>query len=134
MAEQLIEGMTATWKPEAFKDEYRDDVMALVKKKIKAHQTHTIVEPETGTEAPARAKEVVDLMPLLKQSLERRHGGKAGPAKARSARAAKAEAAPETARRSSKRAAASRGSAHRSRPRTGTGTRAASRARARRSA
>jgi len=134
MAEQLIEGMTATWKPEAFKDEYRDDVMALVKKKIKAHQTHTIVEPETGTEAPARAKEVVDLMPLLKQSLERRHGGKAGPAKARSARAAEAEAAPETARRSSKRAAGSRVSAQRSRPRTGTGTRAASRARTRRSA
>lgn len=135
MAEQLIEGMTATWKPGEFKDEYRDDVMALVKKKIKAHQTHTIVEPEKGGEAPVRAKEVVDLMPLLKQSLERRHGGKAGPAKARASRAAEEETAPEPARRSSKRASASRGTAQRSRTRTGTGTRAASRGgRARRSA
>lgn len=76
MAEQLIDGMTASWRPEEFRDDYRDDVMALVKKKIKAHQTHTIVEPEAEAEAPRRTKEVVDLMPLLKQSLESRGGAK----------------------------------------------------------
>jgi DNA end-binding protein Ku len=75
MAEQLIEGMTDRWDPEKFKDEYRDDIMALVRKKVRSHQTHTILEPEEGEEKPARRKEVVDLMPLLKQSLERRTGG-----------------------------------------------------------
>lgn len=77
MAEKLIEGMTDTWRPEQFQDEYRNDVMALVKKKVKSNQTHTIVEPEEDEKAPARAREVVDLMPLLKQSLEGRRGGRA---------------------------------------------------------
>ena len=75
MAEQLIEGMTDRWDPGKFKDEYRDDIMALVRKKVRSHQTHTILEPEPGDERPAARKEVVDLMPLLKQSLERRTGG-----------------------------------------------------------
>jgi DNA end-binding protein Ku len=75
MAEQLIEGMTGRWDPEKFKDEYRDDIMALVRKKVRSHQTHTILEPEPGEEKQALRKEVVDLMPLLKQSLERRTGG-----------------------------------------------------------
>jgi DNA end-binding protein Ku len=69
MAEQLIEGMAAKWKPTQFHDEYRDDVLRLVDQKVKAHQTHTIVEPAAGEE-PAPKKEVVDLMPLLKKSLE----------------------------------------------------------------
>jgi DNA end-binding protein Ku len=69
MAQQLIDGMTGTWNPADFKDEYRDDVMALVRKKVKSGQTHTIVEPEPDEE-PRRAKTgVADLMPLLKQSL-----------------------------------------------------------------
>ena len=69
MARQLIDGMTGTWDPAAFKDEYRDDVMALVRKKVKSGQTHTIVEPEPDEE-PRRARTgVADLMPLLKESL-----------------------------------------------------------------
>jgi DNA end-binding protein Ku len=72
MAQQLIEGMTAKWDPAEFKDEYRDDVMALVRKKVRLNQTHTILEPEPGEESPAPRRDVVDLMPLLKESLERR--------------------------------------------------------------
>jgi DNA end-binding protein Ku len=78
MAEQLIEGMTGRWEPARFKDEYRDDVMALVRKKVRSNQTHTILEPEPGEEPPAPRREVVDLMPLLKQSLERRAKGADG--------------------------------------------------------
>lgn len=88
MAEQLIDGMTASWRPEEFRDEYREDVMALVKKKVKAHQTHTIVEPDAEEEAPRRSKEVVDLMPLLKQSLESRRGKAKTSRSGRPARAA----------------------------------------------
>jgi len=85
MAEKLIDGMTSDWKPQEYRDEYRDDVMALVKKKIKSNQTHTIVEPEPGE--PARpAREVMDLMPLLKQSLESANRGGARPRRSRGAR------------------------------------------------
>ena len=74
MAEQLIDGMTGSWDPERFKDEYREDVLTLVKKKVKSGQTHTIVEPEPSEEPKPRRSEVMDLMPLLKESLAQ-HGG-----------------------------------------------------------
>ena len=71
MAERLIGDMTVKWKPDQFKDEYRDDVLALVKRKVKAGQTRQVVEE--GEKRPRRARsEVMDLMPLLKQSLASR--------------------------------------------------------------
>lgn len=76
MAERLIEGMTEKWKPASFRDEYREDVIALVKKKVQSHQTHTVTGPDKGEEAPAPRRQVMDLMPLLKQSLERHRGGR----------------------------------------------------------
>jgi DNA end-binding protein Ku len=72
MAERLVGEMTATWKPEAFRDDYRDDVLELVRRKVKSGQSHTIVEPrDAGAEKRPR-REVVDLMPLLERSLESR--------------------------------------------------------------
>ncbi|WP_394780284.1 Ku protein [Undibacterium sp.] len=71
MALSLVEGMTEKWQPQQYHDTYREDVLALVKKKIKARQTKTITEPEPELEQPSSAK-VIDLMALLKQSL----GGK----------------------------------------------------------
>src|SRR5947207_13298266 len=83
MAQQLIDGMTGKFDPAKSKDEYRDDVMALVRRKIKAGQTHTILEPEkTGEKRPARS-EVMDLMPLLKRSLAEKTGGTRRPAQKR---------------------------------------------------
>lgn len=76
MAEHLIEGMTDKWNPSRFRDEYRDDIMALVRKKVRSHQTHEILEPEAKEKEPPKSREVVDLMPLLKQSLEGRRAGK----------------------------------------------------------
>jgi DNA end-binding protein Ku len=70
MAQRLIEGMTAKWNPDRFKDEYYDDVMALVRNKVRSGETHTIVEPGRTTEPKPR--EVVDLMERLKQSLAQR--------------------------------------------------------------
>ena len=81
MAERLIDGMTAKWNPNQYKDEYHDDVMALVRRKVKSGQTHTILEPEKGEEKKKRRSEVVDLMPLLKKSLAE-HGGKSSRAPA----------------------------------------------------
>lgn len=110
MAEKLIDGMTGTWRPNEFKDEYRDDVMALVKQKVKSNQTHTILEPEEGEEAPAPRREVVDLMPLLKRSLEAQGHGRAEakPSK-RSARADEDQPARSRAAKGSKTAPTPRG-------------------------
>jgi len=88
MAQRLIDGMTGTWDPAHFKDEYRDDVMALVRKKVKSGQTHTIVEPEPDEE-PRRARTgVADLMPLLKESLAKQGALARRTAKAKGLRAA----------------------------------------------
>lgn len=77
MALSLVEGMTEQWQPEQYRDSYRDDVLALVEKKVKAKQTKTITVAGKEKAAPT-ASNVVDLVALLKQSL----GKKPGAAKA----------------------------------------------------
>jgi DNA end-binding protein Ku len=72
MALRLIDDMAEKWRPEKFKDSYRDDLMARIKEKIKKGQTEEITEPEKGETEPARA-EVIDLMALLKKSVEKKH-------------------------------------------------------------
>jgi DNA end-binding protein Ku len=76
MAEELVEGLSSPWKPEQFKNTYQMDIMAAVKRKSK-----TTVE-----EAPRAAKEtnlgqVLDLMPLLEESLKSTSRSKKAPAK-----------------------------------------------------
>lgn len=81
MALSLVEGMSEEWKPEQYHDTYKEDVLALVKKKIKAGQTKTITAPDKPAAAP-RASNVVDLVALLQDSLGKRAKGQATPAKA----------------------------------------------------
>jgi len=103
MAEHLIEGMTDKWNPSRFRDEYRDDIMALVRKKVRSHQTHEILEPEGKEEERPKSREVVDLMPLLKQSLEGRRAGKRRASNSAKSRATRTHPArPARARRQSK--------------------------------
>jgi DNA end-binding protein Ku len=71
MALRLIEDMSEKWQPEKFKDTYRNDLMARIKEKIKQGQTEEITEPEKGEKEPARA-DVIDLMALLKKSVEKK--------------------------------------------------------------
>jgi DNA end-binding protein Ku len=68
MAKALVEGMSEKWKPEKYHDTYREDVMAMVKKKIAANQTKTITMPEPEEEKPAKSN-VIDLVSLLQASL-----------------------------------------------------------------
>ncbi len=68
MALSLVEGMSAKWDPKQYHDQYREDVLALVQKKIKAGKTHAITAP-SKTSAGKPADNVVDLVALLKQSL-----------------------------------------------------------------
>lgn len=96
MALSLVEGMSEEWKPEQYHDTYKDDVLALVKKKVKAGQTKTITaaEPE---DKPAKASNVVDLVALLQDSLGKRPGK--GGAKAAAKADKEEEAAPAPRRK-----------------------------------
>lgn len=69
MALTLIESMAEDWDPNRYHDTYREDVMQMVQKKVKAHQTKTLTEPEAGDEETPRQAKVIDLMALLKQSV-----------------------------------------------------------------
>ena len=76
MAMALVEGMSEDWKPEQYHDTYREDVLALVEKKVKAKETKTITMP--GKEkVPASSSNVIDLVSLLQQSLGKKPAGKA---------------------------------------------------------
>ncbi len=69
MAERLIEDLSGPWRPEAFKDEYRDELLAFIEKKAKAGKA------EAGLPAPearAEATPPADIMALLKKSLAHR--------------------------------------------------------------
>lgn len=65
MAEQLIDSMSSDWKPEQYKDEYRDALEKLIEDKIE----------HGGDSKPAPTKKkkptnVVDLVSILQQSIQ----------------------------------------------------------------
>lgn len=78
MAKQLVEDMSADWDPNEFKDEFKDEILRLVDKKVKAGQTETVTqpEPEEGQAGEGRGAKIIDLTELLQRSL-RKGGGKA---------------------------------------------------------
>lgn len=81
MAKQLVDDMTGKWKPDQFTDSFKDDIMALVKRKAKAGKLENVVQPEEEeTEGRSSAK-IIDLTELLQRSL-RKGGGEAPKAKA----------------------------------------------------
>lgn len=95
MALSLVKDMTETWQPEQYQDTFRKDILALVKKKVKAKQTHVLTEPDEGLDeaSPKKSSNVVDLMQLLKASI----GGKSTrPTKSTAA----TKSAPKTAKTS----------------------------------
>lgn len=84
MAAQLVKDMTEKWDPTQYKDQFRDDIMAMVKRKVASGKTTTVEKPESLREAPA--SNVIDLTELLQKSLR---GRTAGASAARPARTAK---------------------------------------------
>jgi DNA end-binding protein Ku len=81
MARTLVENLADKWDPSQYTDEYRENLMKIIKAKLKGKEAHLVehVEP--------RNAEVVDLMERLRQSLAGAGGG-AG-AKKKSSRAHK---------------------------------------------
>jgi DNA end-binding protein Ku len=84
MAERLIDEMTGGWNPQAFKDTYSRDLLARVKEKIRSRETHKLTPSEKKRE-PRQSAQVIDLMEVLKKSLEQGKGAKrvSAPAKTR---------------------------------------------------
>jgi DNA end-binding protein Ku len=72
MALRLIDDMSEKWQPGKFKDTYRDELLARIREKVKQGETEEITQPEKREKEPARA-DVIDLMALLKKSVEKKH-------------------------------------------------------------
>jgi DNA end-binding protein Ku len=82
MAEQLVEAMTGEWNPQKYRDEYREDLIELIDKKVKTGRTKVVRAAE---KRPARAEgKVIDIMHLLKRSVEQA-GKKEEPSRRRKA-------------------------------------------------
>lgn len=101
MASQLVGAMAAKWDPSAFSDTYRDDILAMIDAKVGSGQTHAVTEAP-AEEATRPAAKVVDIMSLLKRSLEEQKSG--GGRKAASGGAGRGAASAATKTAASKRA------------------------------
>jgi DNA end-binding protein Ku len=88
MAQRLVEGMSAPWKPEEHRDTYHEDLLALIEKRVEAGQTEVVTEPSKDEGKRAAKGEVIDLMALLKKSVEAK-GKRRGPQAAKATRARK---------------------------------------------
>ena len=64
MAKALIEGLAGKWQPEKYTDDYRDNLMRVIKARMRGAQPRL-----NDTREPVRG-EVVDLMERLRKSLE----------------------------------------------------------------
>jgi DNA end-binding protein Ku len=83
MALRLVEDMSDAWQPEKFHDTYREDLLKRVEEKVKAGETEDIPEPEKAKSAGGG--EVIDLMSLLKKSIEKKPAARRKPQRKRHA-------------------------------------------------
>lgn len=72
MAKALVDSLAADWAPGKYTDEYRQNLLRIIKAKMKG-KTPKLEAPEEPRQA-----EVVDLMERLRRSLEQAGGGSAG--------------------------------------------------------
>jgi DNA end-binding protein Ku len=98
LAKRLIEDMAGPWKPEEFEDTYNEDLLARIEEKVKRGETKVLTKPE-GEAGEGRTAQVIDLMELLKKSIDKT-GTRAAPERAakHSASVSKAPAARAEAR------------------------------------
>lgn len=77
MAERLVTSMAGTWEPAKYRDEYHDDLLALIERKKEAGGIDVHATP-----APKKRKtaQVIDIMHLLQESVAR-GGNKGAPGK-----------------------------------------------------
>lgn len=95
MAQELIDGMTGKWKPDQYKDTYNDDLLKIINLKIDAGEGQEVDLGELPKAEKGNTGVVVDLMPLLKKSLEEKKKAKT----TRATPASKKKTAKKTARK-----------------------------------
>jgi DNA end-binding protein Ku len=90
MARQLVESMTGEWQPKEYRDEFRAKLSKVIEERMR-HKGSRIEKPEQ--ESAQASDKVVDLMAVLRQSLDKRGSRRAGQASpaARSARHGKSK-------------------------------------------
>jgi DNA end-binding protein Ku len=69
MAEQLVQTMAAPWNPAQYRDTYHDFLLHLIEEKVKQGEVTASPEPAS---LKAEEAEVVDIMELLKKSVQER--------------------------------------------------------------
>ena len=82
VARQLVDALTTEWKPDDFKDTYREAVLSMIRAKARG-------DALDAAPAPPKATKVTDLMAALEASLAQRanakspakHAAKSGPKK-----------------------------------------------------
>lgn len=102
MAAKLVEEMSGKWDPSAYRDTYREDLLARIDEKVKSKQTHVV--PEASPAAKRGGAQVIDLMAALQKSLAQRTGraaagGRAPPKRAETGHRRKATRATAAGRR-----------------------------------
>jgi DNA end-binding protein Ku len=84
MAKKLIDDMSDTWDPAQYHDTFRDDIMTLVERKVRAGKTEEITEVETPRES-RKSADILDLSDLLRRSLGRGKGKQTAASRKRAA-------------------------------------------------
>jgi DNA end-binding protein Ku len=82
MAKKLIEGMTTKWDPDKYEDDYKTQLMGMIKEKIK-HPN----KKQPAAKAPQKPGNVIDLMSILKESLSHTKSDKGKSTKTRKTKA-----------------------------------------------
>jgi DNA end-binding protein Ku len=72
LAQQLIQSLAAPWQPQKYRDEYQENLKAMIAAKLKGQEVTEVAQPHM---AP-----VIDLMEALKKSLaDKKAAAPAGP-------------------------------------------------------
>ena len=75
MAERLVEDMAEEWNPKQYRDTYSEDLMARIEQRIRAGHTHVITPAGEEKGEPRRGAEVIDLVSMLRRSLDSKGKG-----------------------------------------------------------
>jgi len=102
MAQRLIDDMSGAWNPQDYHDTFRDDIMALVDKKVREGKTEEVSDVEEAGTRKTSA-EILDLSELLKRSLKKGKPAKRATASDDASDAAGEERAAKPARKTTRR-------------------------------
>lgn len=115
MARQLIKSMSSEWKPEQFRDEFKERLTAVIEERLKEKGLVTNVDKDEDDHDEEAATNVVDFMSLLQKSLasNKRTPAKSATRAAPAKKTAKAPARKVAAKKAATKAAPAKKAARR---------------------